>query len=171
MLFSYEKYIIVGNYKNSINASNAVKRLKKLSIKDTKLKNLIKKNSLKIISKKIKKYNIVAVQTLNRDVNLLETLKVLRKYYNGPYVLINEEENNVSKKNLHTTVKNKIEIKPATVDSNEIRIKPIILHYTESELKPVTFNYPEIEEKPVIVDYTWDKTAKKWVESVPKQKK
>ena len=47
LLFSYEKHIIVGSYKKSVNAVNAVKRLKGLSVSDTKLKDLIEKNSLK----------------------------------------------------------------------------------------------------------------------------
>ncbi|WP_373034967.1 hypothetical protein [Sulfurimonas sp.] len=160
MLFSYEKYIIVGNYKNSVYATNAVKRLKWLCVNDTKLKNLVKKNSLKIISKKMGKYEVVALQALNSDVQLLGTIKALKKYYDGPYVLSNnQKKEKVSKENLHTTVKSKIKTKPVTVDSNEIKIKPVILDYTE------------IEAKPIIVDYTWDKATKTWVESVPEKKK
>lgn len=120
ILFSYEKYIIVGSYKNSVNSVNAVKRLKWLSINDAKLKNLIEKNSLKIVSKKIGKYEVVTLQAFNSDVELLRTLKVLNKYYDAPYVHSYKQKvekvERVSKIDLSTVLKNKIETKPVIVD-------------------------------------------------------
>jgi hypothetical protein len=148
LLFSYEKYIIVGSYKKSVNAVDALKKLKELSVSDTELKDLIEKNSLKIVSKKIREYEVVTLQALNNDVKLQETLKVLKKYYDGAYVIYYKQKK-------EKAVKKKIETKPVIVDYN---------------LNKTALNN-KTEATPAIVDYTWDETTKSWVELVPKKKK
>lgn len=87
MLFSYEKQIILGNYNNDINVKDAVKKIESLSKSDSKLEKLLKKNSIKVVSKNIGKYKVVSLVSFNSYTQLLRTLDVLNKYYDGLYVL------------------------------------------------------------------------------------
>ena len=106
LLFSYEKQIVLGNYENSDNSLNAVKRLTWLSNSDAELKELIKKNSLEIVSKKIGEYEVVTLQPFYSYVQLLRTLKALDKYYEGLYVLdYSLKEEIVVKKDIPAEIK------------------------------------------------------------------
>jgi hypothetical protein len=86
-LFSYEKQIILGNYNNEENVENAVKRLSWLSRSDSKLEKLLKDNYVKIVSKNIGDYKVVSLVSFSNYTQLLRTLDVLSKYYEGLYVL------------------------------------------------------------------------------------
>ena len=87
LAFSSEKKIILGSYVKEMNSSNTLTQVQKIVLEDTTLKKLIEMNNLTIQVEKLGKYNVVSVKPFTSYVQLLRTMKALRKYYNDLYVL------------------------------------------------------------------------------------
>jgi len=86
-LFALDKQIIIGSY---LHQANSITELKELSLhveQDKRLNSLIEKNNLKTKSNQIGKYYVVSILPLTDYVQLLRTLKSLKKYYPDAYVL------------------------------------------------------------------------------------
>lgn len=82
-----QKQVIVGCYSVKSNAKEALELLNKQIQNDAKLKDLMKKEELRVINTNISAYTVVSINYFESYMDIYELMKVLKPYYNDLYAL------------------------------------------------------------------------------------
>lgn len=87
ILFGWQKQIIVGSYSVENNGKRALRTINKQIESDIQLQAFMKEYSLRAINTEISNYTVVSVNAFESYTALLNTMKVLKVYYEDAYVL------------------------------------------------------------------------------------